>query len=70
MMEAAASAAFSLHWWALCGGLQLPLAPFNSNLLRVAPNSSPEDASRDMKVQCLEEAGTGLTTGSIDEVEI
>ncbi|KAI3982996.1 hypothetical protein MKX01_010479 [Papaver californicum] len=63
-MEAAASAASSLHWWALYGGLQLPLASsFNSNSLRLAPNLSHEDAY-------IEEAGTSLTTGSMDEAEI
>ncbi|RZC74907.1 hypothetical protein C5167_050388 [Papaver somniferum] len=69
-MEAAASAASSLHWWALYGGLQLPLALSFSNSLQVAPNSSPEDALREMKVQYVEEAGTSSATGTVDEVEI
>ncbi|MCL7035462.1 hypothetical protein MKW94_008484, partial [Papaver nudicaule] len=70
-MEAAASAASSLHWWALYGGLQLPLASsYNSNSSQVAPSSSPEDASSGMQIQYIEEAGTSSTTGSVDEVEI
>ncbi|OVA19675.1 SANT/Myb domain [Macleaya cordata] len=83
-MEAAASSASSLHWWALYGGLPVPFtSPFNSNSIQMPQNHCLVDASEkrkiqnpsledaeERKIQNKEESGTSSNTSSTSEVEM